>query len=346
MAPLLSPISSIVAYLLPAEVWLACWMLCSVQQLGRISLVCRLFRSLTIPLLLQHQTFDVAALEAGIGQENWIVRVRHLRLTAVRLDRLVEGSFPSLVRSWKVTFKRPRAMTRDHPDIHNMHSFDRLNNRVVTTFVTTLSLYQNLSCLHLRQATIEDSFREALLSLPKLEEFLLHNCTIRMWPAKGHEILQIVSPGTLRTLDAGEHISHLIGGFGSETLHRLVHLSMSSVHDVEGLFRFFRQCPQLEYLAIKSFPSRSILPTIHPNTIPRLRTITAPPSLIQLLTPNRPFHGVTILEDRSLRSHDTDQFMRVCMDISHTSAPLHSLALPSVSPTLEFLLDITSLSRN
>ncbi|KAJ7453424.1 hypothetical protein FB451DRAFT_668752 [Mycena latifolia] len=47
-------------FILPAEIWLACWTLCSSWQLRRISLVCQLFRSLCFPLLLQYQHFDVA----------------------------------------------------------------------------------------------------------------------------------------------------------------------------------------------------------------------------------------------------------------------------------------------
>ncbi|KAJ7834915.1 hypothetical protein B0H14DRAFT_2155886, partial [Mycena olivaceomarginata] len=46
----------------PVEVWAACWVLCTARQLRRISLVCHLFRSISLPLLLQHQTFDLALL--------------------------------------------------------------------------------------------------------------------------------------------------------------------------------------------------------------------------------------------------------------------------------------------
>ncbi|KAJ7648822.1 hypothetical protein B0H17DRAFT_859713, partial [Mycena rosella] len=94
--------SSPVAYLhlLPVEVWLACWTLCSLRQLRRISLACRLFQSLCLPLVFRHQTFDVAVLVRGISRYNWIDRVRHLHRTAVRLDRLAEDPYARFVRSW------------------------------------------------------------------------------------------------------------------------------------------------------------------------------------------------------------------------------------------------------
>ncbi|KAJ7448075.1 hypothetical protein B0H11DRAFT_1744513 [Mycena galericulata] len=64
--------------LLPAEVWLACWILCSTRQLRRVSLVCQLFRSLCLPLLFSHQSFDAPELASDINRDNWLDRVRHL----------------------------------------------------------------------------------------------------------------------------------------------------------------------------------------------------------------------------------------------------------------------------
>ncbi|KAJ6562993.1 hypothetical protein DFH09DRAFT_847762, partial [Mycena vulgaris] len=42
--------------MLPSEIWLACWTLCSARQLRRLSLVCDLFRSLCLPPLFQTQS--------------------------------------------------------------------------------------------------------------------------------------------------------------------------------------------------------------------------------------------------------------------------------------------------
>ncbi|KAJ6603600.1 hypothetical protein DFH09DRAFT_1459180, partial [Mycena vulgaris] len=92
-------------HLLPEEVWLACWNLCSLQQLRRISLVCQLFRSVSLPCLFRDQTFDVEALVDRLSRDNWMDRVRHLNRTAVRLERLVEDPYAPFVRSWKVTLK-------------------------------------------------------------------------------------------------------------------------------------------------------------------------------------------------------------------------------------------------
>ncbi|KAJ7491708.1 hypothetical protein B0H11DRAFT_1718546, partial [Mycena galericulata] len=53
-----------ICYLLvvPRELWLASWTLCSNRQLRRLSLVCQLFRSLCLPLLFRNQTIDAQKL--------------------------------------------------------------------------------------------------------------------------------------------------------------------------------------------------------------------------------------------------------------------------------------------
>ncbi|KAJ7726747.1 hypothetical protein B0H16DRAFT_263008 [Mycena metata] len=88
--------------LLPVELWLACWTLCSRRQLRRLSLVCHLFRSITFPLLLQNQTVDVVAL--GINEQNWAERVQHLHCVAVRVENLKAAPHATSVRSWTVAF--------------------------------------------------------------------------------------------------------------------------------------------------------------------------------------------------------------------------------------------------
>ncbi|KAJ7887110.1 hypothetical protein B0H14DRAFT_2696569 [Mycena olivaceomarginata] len=130
------------AYLdmVPVEIWTACWVLCTTRQLRRISLVCHLFRSISIPLLLQHQTFDIAVLVTGIGPNNWIDRVCHLYRTAVRLDKLSTSPFIPLVRSWAVTF-RPTTWISGRSEIMHIGLFDATHERVYRTFYTTLNLY-------------------------------------------------------------------------------------------------------------------------------------------------------------------------------------------------------------
>ncbi|KAJ6534152.1 hypothetical protein B0H19DRAFT_1185410 [Mycena capillaripes] len=346
--------------LLPVELWLACWTTCSHRQLRRVSTVCRFFRSLVWPLLFQHQTIDVAALQEGVNRLNWMDRVRHMHRTAVRLDRLSEADYAPLVRTWKVAFNPPITSNHNlHRVIENIHLLDAMNDRVILTFYTTLGLYQRLSSLHLRHVTIDAAFRTTLVSLPKLENIQLHSCWIMaaigflrlkaftmttQSDTMDSEPLQVASPETVQILDAGSSISRLINGFGIRKLEYLAQLSLSIVQDVDALFRFLKQCPQLESLVVESLHlhSGSELPSIHSNTVPNLRALTAPSNLHQLLVPNRPVRTAKVLENKD-GTPDEDHLLHVCADIGRSSVVLHSLALPRTTATLEFLVSLMSL---
>jgi hypothetical protein len=96
--------------------------LCSLQQLRRLSLVCKLFRSLVIPHLFEEQSLDVAALQVAqeLDRDNWMDCVRYLHRTVVQLDKL-QGSFAPLVHTWKATLHRGMRLSRYHSEIKNIH---------------------------------------------------------------------------------------------------------------------------------------------------------------------------------------------------------------------------------
>ncbi|KAF7336108.1 hypothetical protein MVEN_02157800 [Mycena venus] len=351
-------------HILPAEVWLACWVLCSLRQLRRISLVCKLFRSLVLPELFREQTLDVAVLERGLKIDNWVERVHHLHRTAVRLDGLVDGSFAPLVRTWKVALgNSTQPLSRFHPEIENIDLFNVLRERVVTTFCTTLTHSSNLYSLHIENTTITASLRETLGSLSSLRELHLGKCdilasdgllplpleTLKLYglhliagrPLTGP--IQLASPDSLRTLDVGPYMSPVIAGFGSSTLWNLVQLSVGGVPDFGELFHFLSQCPQLQVLQIQPRNhSDSRLPVLPATTVPLLHDLTGPPAMIQALATTHHVRHVKILDDRPF-GHTLDDLMPFCMNISRNPVPLHSLILPCKSPTLEPLAAITSL---
>ncbi|KAJ7096884.1 hypothetical protein C8R44DRAFT_889484 [Mycena epipterygia] len=95
-------------HIVPTEVWLACWTLYSMRQLRRLSLVCQLFRSICLPLLLREQHADLAALPSGFDYsgQHLIDLARHMHRIAVRLDKLAEGPRVLSVRSWKFIARR------------------------------------------------------------------------------------------------------------------------------------------------------------------------------------------------------------------------------------------------
>ncbi|KAF7366148.1 hypothetical protein MVEN_00491700 [Mycena venus] len=349
--------------LVPLEIWLACWSLCSRQQLRRLSLVCRLFRSLVLPLLFDHQTFNMRAIANGLNRANWIDRVHHLHRTAVRLDRLREDPYAALVRSLRVTFIGENP-TKRVSGVQNIHLIDDLHDRVVAAFHKTLArYYYNLSSLHLAHITIDASLCKTLTSLLRLDDLNLSDCSILVSPGflplkqlslwrcdfgEDQERLQLGSPETLRTLHPGVHLSRLISGFGPRCLNQLVSLWLSglTVQQVDLFFRFLAQCPRLESLTICSRDNHITLPALHSESLPHLGHVAAPSMFHQVLTPGRPVHYADVHRNNGVADEeDYDRLMQVCLDIARSSVPVRILLLPAprTEPNLAFLVGITAL---
>ncbi|KAF7353918.1 hypothetical protein MVEN_01077900 [Mycena venus] len=314
--------------IVPAELWIACWSLCSNPELQSVSMVCKLFRSICLPLLLRDQSLDVAA-SGSVAYGDWEQRGRQLQQLADRLDRLVEYA-PS-VRSWKVNIGLAGREGESHPDIQSWHFFDEMYERVLTTFPTTLVLY-------------------TLASLMLLEDLILRNCDISPF----HGDSRWPPPESLRTLNlhgVGPIFRSIILGFGTGNLVQLVDLSLKELHDFPIFLGFLKRCPQLESLKITALTRTSFLSlnsadpdSVSPEWIPLLRRIAAPSvAFIRMLTPNRPVSDVTVLgpQSESPVYLSAEELMLFLMDIASTSAPLQTLVLPGADPTLACLIFIT-----
>ncbi|KAJ7820195.1 hypothetical protein B0H13DRAFT_2452148 [Mycena leptocephala] len=332
--------------MLPSEIWLACWTLCSTRQLRRLSLVCHLFRSLCLPLLFQTQSVDTIDLTRG----DWITNVHRLHRAAVRLERIVDGPRVRMVRSWTFAANgNPVYHSSCLSHITNIGMVDAMYKRVITAFSSTLGRYQHLRSLNIRELPIDRPFRDTLVSLSMLEEVTLGNCEIperdgvllnlksfAMSSTGGGRIkelseepLELVSPGQLQTLKIDGWV---IPGY---------HIRPQS------LSAFLTQCPRLQGLSAGKF-SRDGLASfsghIHPETIPLLRSIDAPLDLVLALTPNRPVCDVIVrVIVRAGRSFFPEDIPPEVLDISNASVPVRSLALPTTYPTLESLNTMLSL---
>ncbi|KAJ7510837.1 hypothetical protein B0H11DRAFT_2215577 [Mycena galericulata] len=362
--------------ILPAELWLACWALCSRRQLRRLGLVCKLFRAVCLPLLFQHQIIDAGGAWQGIQADNWTDRLHKMHRAAVRLDKIAESPHIASIQSWKFI---ARNLDAHRPsDAQHFRLFETTYERVVGTFSTTLRLYHNLRSLHLEGLTIDSPFRRILRSLSKLEDLTLSSCDIvardgfilrlanftvsrgrgyRTEPEATRDSLRIVSPASLHTLhidDSGE-IGPLFAAFGRAPFPRLVVLSLENLLEqhVLNIFSVLEQCPKLESLTITIATPRSdltpLLPERHlsPNTVPLLRNLTGRRELIGLFTFNRPISAVTILngpaEDGSEGPSITfEDLILVLENLLNVSVPLLFLSIPDTSPTPDLMAAITS----
>ncbi|KAJ6563037.1 hypothetical protein DFH09DRAFT_1159176 [Mycena vulgaris] len=348
--------------ILPSEIWLACWTLCSARQLRRLSLVCHLFRSLCLPLLFQTQSVDTSGLTRG----EWIENVHRLHRAAVRLERIADGPRVQMVRSW--TFAATRnvvAWSRFYSHITNIGMVDTMCQRILTAFSSTLGRYQHLRSLNIRELLVDRPFRDTLVSLPMLEEVTLGNCEIsardgvllnlKLFTMSGtggqkiedrpEESLELVSPGQLQTLriDGWGDTIPLMTGFGGQRFSHLTELSLDTIFDLNLFLHFLTQCPRLQSLSAGQFSRDSLTSfssNIHPETIPILQSIDAPLDLVRALAPNRPVRDVIVRPGYSLSAED---LRLAVLDISNASVPVQSLALPSTSPTLESLNTMSSL---
>ncbi|KAJ7793567.1 hypothetical protein B0H14DRAFT_2925920, partial [Mycena olivaceomarginata] len=285
-------------YDIPVEVWLMCWSPCSLRQLRRISLVCKLFRSLVLPQLFREQSFDVMALAQGLDHGNWRERIHRLHRMAVRLDRLAEVPSPLWVHILKVFFGPRTPLHYSHLSIDKIHLFDTLQGiRMDLVFPMTFSRYRNLSTLHIGHTAIDPPFREALQSLPKLKDLLLRDCLIHVgetMPLNNLTIIlcssmrlpvRLADPETLHTL-AFDVVPNTAITFGSATL--------SNLSRRWKFVPFLAQCPHLISLSVNFVAG--LLPAVSPDIIPRLRSLSAPRTLVHILGPGRPISRVFLTD--------------------------------------------------
>ncbi|KAF7374151.1 hypothetical protein MSAN_00296700 [Mycena sanguinolenta] len=154
-------------HILATELWLACWTLCSRRQLRRLSLVCKRFRDICLPLLFQQQTIEAGGWWYHLNRYNWVEPLRKLHRAALRLDALADSPHVGSVHSWKF------AVVDSLPSEH-----EATNARLLKVFSATLSLYHNLRSLHLEGLVIDAPFRQTFSELSRLENLALHTCNI------------------------------------------------------------------------------------------------------------------------------------------------------------------------
>jgi hypothetical protein len=232
--------------------------------------------------------------------------------------------------------------------IDKIHLFDTLRGiRMDLVFPMTLSHFRNLSTLHIGHTAIDPPFREALQSLPKLKDLLLRDCLIHVGKTMPLNILTITlcssmrlpvrlaDPETLHTL-AFDVVPNTAITFGSATLSNLVNISIQEVHAAGEFVRLLAQCPHLIYLSVNSVAGP--LPAVSPDIIPRLRSLSAPSTLVHILGPGRPISRV-LLTDKLHR----ELLMPLYTAISQAIVPLKALHLPCKRGFLDPLAAIASL---
>ncbi|KAJ7079896.1 hypothetical protein C8R44DRAFT_895574 [Mycena epipterygia] len=274
-------------HLLPTEVWLVCWTLCSTRQLRRVSLHVNLQ---TLPSGFQFR------------REDWENLLRRMHRIAVRLDRLAEDPLVLSVRSWKFTAWGCQPPVWHSSGTAKSQLWHDTYWRAITAFSSTLGLYQQLRSLDIEGFTVDKSFRHAFVSLTMLEELNLHRCDI------------VARDGALVKLK-----SFTISGYWIGSGMRQDSLKLVSPDRLQTL--------KIESLAIISLgrrPAHFLAGyNIGPDMIPLLRSLNAPLAVVRLLAPNRPVRAMRVSWDQT----ETLELLPALLDISRASVPLRSLVV-------------------
>ncbi|KAF7374135.1 hypothetical protein MSAN_00294900 [Mycena sanguinolenta] len=360
-------------HILAAEIWLACWTLCSRRQLRRLSLVCKRFRRICLPLLFRHQTIETRFVP--LKESNWVERLHSLHRAAVRLDSLRDSPHVGWVHSWN--FGARKFLLPSETVVPHIGLIAPTHARLLNTFSTTLSLYHNLRSLDLWELIIDAPFRQTFSELRRLENLAFYSCdivarngfvmslrsfTISAWApiSTAAEVLQeplrIVAPEALHTLHlrAPDEIPSLLTAFGRAQFPHLVVLSWGHLSDLDIFLGFLAHCPALEVLKITTFHPDIIISlpryTLSPDTIPVLRDLTVCEEMLGFFPFNRPIATVTILKDPPrpipiLPPLVSWEYLTpaVLNDLLTASVPLLSLSIDKIVPTLELLTSIASL---
>ncbi|KAJ6537877.1 hypothetical protein B0H19DRAFT_1181109, partial [Mycena capillaripes] len=361
--------------ILPVELWLACWASSSTRQLRRLSLVCRLFRSLCLPILLAQQSADIAALVNGLNRNNWltalagtshVLAVRAWRISSV--PPLPHESHPPLPPNAGIEARARRmfAQMNGYSYILHIGTFNVMQDRVLATFHATIGLYQNLNSLSMQGMTIDTALRQTLKSLSNLRELILDGCeitprdgtllklqgfTISMTRTKpaieaipGSPEIHLVDPEHLLELNllATVQAASVLSGLRGHTFPNLHHLSLHPSFNF-NILALLERCPQLVSLVIPSIHPTSPPTYLPPCVVPLLQKITAPWDIVGLFTPNRPIDAVTVLNKAPGDPMTIENIRGVLIEISHSSTRIHSLVIPPTSSTIEALALLVSI---
>ncbi|KAK7055974.1 hypothetical protein R3P38DRAFT_2444990, partial [Favolaschia claudopus] len=281
--------------LVPTEIWLLCWDVCSRCEISRLSLVCKRFRTISLPFLFKHQSLDLAAMEQGIDQDKFADRLDYMRRSAARVENLTDPSCAalSLIESWTVRFGYEHALSSKKQDIEieDLRLFNKLRARIMETFCETLRLYPNLSSLDMERYAVDTAFLTMLAGLPHLRDLRLH---IPDKSSVSYSGGNLAMP-KLRRLDISRHALLLDGFTRRISLPNLVDLSIGVVRNMEVVFAHVAErFPLLERLRVDVVQDCEPFPELPLGSLPNLREIIGPQGMIDGLAPGRKISRVVV----------------------------------------------------
>ncbi|KAJ7642176.1 hypothetical protein FB45DRAFT_901961 [Roridomyces roridus] len=340
----------------PPEIWLACWVLVSRRQLRGLSLVCKLFRSLCLPVLFAHQSAGAPGMKSRIDR---IEHTHRLHRLALRLDKLAQPPYVSLVRSWRVTID---------PVVH-VH-FSALRDRAYTKFLESLGSYRNLVSLEMTGILIDERVRTTLRALDNLEELKLNLCDVdppvgalvqveRFTSSSNSGSRSDLHPQPVQRLDDYQirlvdptylvelHLNAPAEGrwILNGALPNLQHLTLHPGLTHAELGWFLERCPALTSLVFHGLSTgfHDDMTPLSSHLVPHLSKLTAPVGMVVQFATGRPVNDVTLSHPWHTALEQANMHDILGQISQGTSSAIRILALPETKPMVATLVVVRQI---
>ncbi|KAF7341671.1 hypothetical protein MSAN_02065300 [Mycena sanguinolenta] len=352
----------------PAETWGQCWQYCSLSDLRRLALVCRLFCLVCRPFLFRRQALSAPH---AANRKNWVTMTKKMHNRVVALQELPTSPFVEFVREWHFVGAHGINVSERWPEITNIHILHDKWLKASAIFTATLGVYHRVTVLHLTDLTMDAEVRTTLESLTNLEELSLATCTIvaRMgnplpvklftftgfgFPTTHVGPLHIVDSQELNRLTLGGHpdAEPLLQDLQTGPLPCLVYLSVTvTAHISNILIPFLACCTQLESIQILQDDSLCLwsldclaawIPDpLPPNILPALKSFKGPPVIAGRFVRDRPVERVWLAQCLSQLNIKGEELLATLRAISQGLVPLNTLTIVPAFPA-ERCLEIFS----
>ncbi|KAJ7072990.1 hypothetical protein C8F01DRAFT_1105942 [Mycena amicta] len=365
------------------EIWLNCWLLCTVPELQRLCLTCRFFAVICQPLRFRRMYRHPPTVHALLDTEDgpgmsWAELVEDVERRTMLLQEFAASTYASTaVRSWH--FSRINMVeARNQGEVEAFTDLFSAWYEFGRVFTTSLGAYSRLSKLSLFGLDFDGTLWEALETLESLEDLkfatpyleesqrqplrLKRLQIVLWWPGYSEEQwigdqLRVSSSETLTEFSAtvSSYVLPLIATFVLDhvLLPQMTSLNLDIAYDLLlWVPNLLALCPALEYLSFsyggpvpapEPLDYPETLLSLPPSVIPNLRSFSGPLPLAQAIVPGRPLKDVSI---SNAPAHEEWAEVHTALDeISKSSSPIHSLSLYHAFPPQETKAILSAITR-
>lgn len=337
---------------LPTEIWQECWSYMPRKQLKRLSLVCPLFRDICQSIQFRRLVVSCPPSE-DVDRDNWKSLTWDLIHEKARFHAISSNPrLARMVREW--TFHGTLGMhflAVEFPFVRHMHLISDHYDAAVEEFAATLHRYPNLAVLDMSGVVLSRALRRTICTLRNLRSLHFAGCeivgrrgpTVELerfsfvgfgWPGTPQDSPQnLIAPSKLQSLIMSDpnFVNVMLPSFaGVNHFPRLTELVLRLPANTEALFYpFIDRCPELRTIDIRA-PADYADGALAHSTAPFLRVFKGPVALALQFVPGRPVWKIELRSEQKNHFISEDVLSHALVQISNSSATVHSIVLPAV----------------